>query len=173
MDDDNEDELHILLHAFPLPVCVPCFLLESTVLTSNKESLTGIATRSRIDDTGEDLLYRVHLESGYSLEINVGFLEIILPDPQGHEADTQPAQALVDSQQLQRHGCYSSCKEETDDEGGENHWPTEMMHNPNFTNFIWNSHETGGCREAEESNSENERVVACESLKLHSGFTGD
>jgi hypothetical protein len=90
-DDDNEDEPHIPLHAFPLLVRVPCFLLESTVLTSGKESLTGIAKSSLIDDTREELLYRVHLESGHFLEINVGFLEIIFPDPQEHEADTQPA----------------------------------------------------------------------------------
>lgn len=101
-----------------------------------KENLIGIATSSRVDDIGEELLYYVHLESGYSLEINVGFLEIILLDPQGHEAVTQLTQALVDNQQLQMHGRYSSCEEESNNEGGENHWPTKMVHNPNFTNFI-------------------------------------
>jgi hypothetical protein len=83
MDDDDEEGMHAPMHAFLLPVRVPCFLLDSTVLTSDKDSLIGIATSSRIDDARRELLYRVHLESGHSLEINIGFLEIILPDPEG------------------------------------------------------------------------------------------
>jgi hypothetical protein len=159
MDDDDEEGMHAPMHAFLLLVRVPRFLLDSTVLTSDKDSLIGIATSSRIDDTRGELLYHVHLESGHSLEINVGFLEIILPNPKGYEADIQLATKLVDNQQLQTHGRYSSCEDETDDECSQNQWPTKMLHNPHFLNFSWNSPGPGGCGEEVETNSEIERAA--------------
>jgi hypothetical protein len=170
VDDEDEEDAPAPAHAFPLPVRVPSFLLDPSILTSGRHSLTGIATSSRIDDTGEVLLYRVHLESGHSLEINVGFLEILLPDPEGHEALTEPANDLVESQHPM-HGRYSSCEEETDDEVHENEWPTEMMHNPDFSNFCFNSHDTGRWRVGDDSDSEVER--AAQSLQGDRNLWGD
>jgi hypothetical protein len=158
MEDEDDEDTPATVHAFPLPVHVPSFLLDSSILTSGRNNLTGIATSSRVDDTGDALLYRVHLESGHSLEINVGFLEIILPHLEGQEAHREPANDLVESQHPM-HGRYSSCEEETDDEVDENQWPTEMMHTPNFSNFPFNCHDTGGWRVGDDSNSEIERAA--------------
>jgi hypothetical protein len=102
------------MHTFPMPVRVPCFLLDSCYVTFATDNLTGIAISSRVDDIGEKLLYRVYLESGHSLDINVGFLEVILPGPKGCEEQRELMRGQVRSQELQTHGCYSSCEEDTD-----------------------------------------------------------
>jgi hypothetical protein len=156
LEEDDEDT-HVPMHTFLVPVRVPCFLLDSSFVTSAIDSLTGIATSSRVIDTGQELLGRVHLKSGHSLEINVGCLEIILPGPEGSRAHGGPRRAEVENQELQTHGCYSSCEEETDHEGDE--WPTEMLHNPDFYNFSWTSPGTVGCTEEADTDSEIERAA--------------
>jgi hypothetical protein len=75
---------------------------------------TGIAISSRVDDIGEELMYCVYLESGHLLDINMGFLEVILPGREGCEEQREPTRGQVHSQELQTHGCYSSCEEDTD-----------------------------------------------------------
>jgi hypothetical protein len=160
LEEDDEDT-HVPVHTFLVHVRVPCFLLDSSFVTSATDSLTGIATNSCVDDTGQELLYRVRLESGHSLEINVGCLEIILPGPEGSRAHGGPRRAEVESQELQTHGRYSSCEEETDHEGDQ--WPTEMLHNHDFYNFSWTSLGIAGCAEEVDIDFEIER--AAESLQ--------
>jgi hypothetical protein len=156
LEEDDEDT-HVPMHTFHVPVRVPCFLLDSSFATLATDSLTGIATSSRVDDTGQEFPYPVHLESGHSLEINVGCLEIILPGLEGFETHGGPRRAEVESQELQTHGRYSSCKEETDHEVDE--WPIEMLHNPDFYNFSWTSRGTAGCVEEADTDSEIARVA--------------
>jgi hypothetical protein len=131
---------------------------------------TGIAISSRVDDIGEELMYCVYLESGHLLDINMGFLEVILPGREGCEEQREPTRGQVHSQELQTHGCYSSCEEDTDQEDDGNHWPTEMLHNPNLYNFPWPLDATAGSVEEAQSDSEIER--AAESLQgewMHCG----
>jgi hypothetical protein len=170
VEDEDDEDTPTRVHVFPLPVRVLSFLLDSSILTPGRDSLTSIATSSCVDDTGEALLYCVHLESGYSLEINVGFLEIILPHPEGQEVHIEPTNDLVESQ-CPMHGRYSSSEEETDDEVDENQWPTEMTYNPDFSNFPFNCHDTGGWRVGDDSDSEIER--AAESLQGDRNLGGD
>jgi hypothetical protein len=133
--DEDDDDMPVPVHTFLVPVRVPCFLLDSCYVTSATDSLTGIATSSRVDDTRKELLYRVYLESGHSLDINVGFLEIILLGPEDCEEQREPMRGQVRIQELQTHGRYSSCEEDTDQEDDGNHWPMEMLHDFYFYNF--------------------------------------
>jgi hypothetical protein len=71
--------------AFPFPMRIPSFLLPEHLHLGNKEFVEGIATSSHVDLIQELLLYRVHLEHGFSTEINVGFVEVILPEGQDNE----------------------------------------------------------------------------------------
>jgi hypothetical protein len=111
------------------------FFIGLCYVTSAIDSLTSIATSSHVDDIGEELLGHVYLESGHSLDINLGFLEIILHGPEGCEEQREPMRGQVRSQELQTHGRYSSCKEDTNQEDDGNHWPMEMLHNPDLYNF--------------------------------------
>jgi hypothetical protein len=112
----------------------------------------------------------VHLESGHSLDINMGFLEIIFPGPEGCEEQRELVRGQVHSQELQTHGRYSSCEEDTDQEDDGNHWPTEMLHNLDLYNFPWPPDATASSVEEAQSDSEIERAV--ESLQeewMHCG----
>jgi hypothetical protein len=79
--EENIDRAHApLTPSFSFPVRIPSFLLDEYLHLRGKDFIQGIAISSHIDEVQELLLYRVHLEHGFSIDINVGFVEIIVTE---------------------------------------------------------------------------------------------
>jgi hypothetical protein len=100
-----------------------------------KEFIDGIATSSHMDHDQEALVYHVHLENGYSIEINVGFVQVIQQNEDNDDYDpVQYANPFVDSQENEKHGRASSCEDPNDEEDNDDWcWPQEMLHSATKT----------------------------------------
>jgi hypothetical protein len=112
---------------FPFPVRIPSFLLPEHLHLRGKEFIEGIATSSHVDLIQQLLLYLVHMEHGFSIDINVGFVEIILPPGQDHETPEHTnCNNEIDREEDEEGGRPSSCDEFEDDEN--NPWAPELLH---------------------------------------------
>jgi hypothetical protein len=114
---------------FPFPVRIPSFLLAEHLQLRGKEYIEGIATSSHVDLDMQLLLYRVHLEHGFTININVGFVEIIRP--QGEDMEMQHHtrfQDTTDREEDDQGGRPSSCDEVDDDDENYNMWAPELLH---------------------------------------------
>jgi hypothetical protein len=124
---------------FPFPVRIPSFLLPEHLHLRGKEFINGIATSSHVDLIQQLLLYRVHMEHGFSMDINVGFVEIILPP--GEDNETQQhihCNDTADTEDFEEGGRPSSCDELDDEEN--NLWAPELLHSQ-FQNLSFPVHE--------------------------------
>jgi hypothetical protein len=94
-----------------------------------KEFIEGIATSSHVDLIQQILLYRVHMEHGFSIDINVEFVEIILPAGQDNETllHSHCNNATDKEEYDDEVGRPSSCNEPEDEEN--NLWAPEVLHN--------------------------------------------
>jgi hypothetical protein len=112
---------------FPFPVRIPSFVLPEHLHLRSKEFIEGIATSSHVDLIQQFLLYRVHMEHGFSIDINVGFVEIILPPGQDYETlEHTHCNNEIDREEDDKGGRPSSCDEFEDDEN--NPWAPELLH---------------------------------------------
>jgi hypothetical protein len=87
-EDQNRDTAEALpTPHFSFPVCIPLFLLVEYLQLRSKNFKEDIAIVFHVDMAQQLLFYRMHLEHGLSIDINVGFIEIIMPE--GQEIETQ------------------------------------------------------------------------------------
>jgi hypothetical protein len=92
-----------------------------------KEFIEGIATNSHVDLIQQLLLYCVHMEHGFSIDINVGFVEIILPPGQNKETQQHThCNNATNREEDDEGGRLSSCDEFEDEEN--NLWAPELLH---------------------------------------------
>jgi hypothetical protein len=121
--------LGIITPQFPFPVRIPSFLLNEHLQIRGKEFIEGIATSSHVDHIQELLLYRVHLEHGFSININVGFVQIVLEE--GEENETHQNTTINNTTYFEDNeegGRPSSCDELEDEDDYHNLWAPELLH---------------------------------------------
>jgi hypothetical protein len=95
-----------------------------------KDFIEGIATSAHADLAQQLLLYRVHLENGFSTDINVGFVEIIMPE--GQEIRTDYHVYMNDTtyrEEDEAGGRPSSCDEFDNEDDDYSAWAPELLHN--------------------------------------------
>jgi hypothetical protein len=123
---------------FPFLMGIPSFLLHEHLYLRGKEFI-GISTSLYVDLIQQLLLYRVHMEHRFSIDINVGFVEIILPPKQDNETQQHThCNDAVDREENDQTGRPSSCDELEDEEN--NLWAPKLLHSQS-QDFLFPRHE--------------------------------
>jgi hypothetical protein len=112
---------------FPVRILSTC-LLDRHLQDRSKEWTKGIVTTSFIDGSQQALLYDVHLESGFTIDINAGFVHIVLSKEEEDDNQDKPY-CIIDSEEQEFYGRASSCEDPEDDEDDDcKPWPLKMLH---------------------------------------------
>jgi hypothetical protein len=83
-----------------------------------------------VDETEHALLYLVHLQNGFTIEINVGFVESRVPTTEDNTEELEDINNIIDSQENEGGGRASSFEDlEEDEDGTCMHWAPELLHN--------------------------------------------
>jgi hypothetical protein len=86
-------------------------------------------------------LYVVHLESSFTIDLNAGFVHIMLPEEEDDNQDKcYNNDCIIDRQENEIYGHVSSYEDLDDDEDDDcTPWPLEILHNA-FQNFACSPH---------------------------------